>query len=1397
MKRFVVTRGPTEDVGEWVEVGGGDPHAGGHATSAPGAHTYPTVGGDRGSPQLIALVAIITLVAAVLTFVEVEAPPREITVTRTIADLSTVHAGVTVENRAASRSAEAADGTARLREGDAVTTDADGRARIRLDGGATVLIDRNSRVVLGAASALLEKGRAFVDAPAGARVEARVGGASAPLTGTKAALEATDRATSLFVSHGEATLAKDGKETVVHGGETASIGAKSVEVKPERNFDDWTVGLTAPWSSGGAPRRTLAEATGRNMDGTGSAALATRSVEVRAVVHGEAAETRVTTTFFNAGDAVQVADVKLAIPPGAIVSGFAVMRDGTRNVGFPALASRTNTSVVPPLDVLEWAGESWVRASIPGVAPGQTVAVEVAFIGWLQATPSASGAQRRVEYRFPMADGRERDPIGELSIQVDASAARPLAMAVPTGAVTRGDVVSYAASDAKPSSDFVVGFDLPRAEAPARAFIAPPGPDDDGAETILVRTEAPAPRASKAAGSPAGGGIDVVVVLDRSSSVEPAMLEAGRAFALALIDALGPRDRVAMVRSDAQVAAVGPADFGPADDARRKAIRDALAEPLVPAGATDLGAALEAAADKLPADAPAGLVIYVGDGWPTWGDLGAEAIRGRLARRDRGAPRLGAVALGPTSNRVGLAALVRGTGPLFEVADGLDAARAATDLLATSVGPAIADLTVDLGPRVERVYPRTAMALRAGESFTIVGKLRGAPPASIRLRYRDPQGEVATERAVVAVDASLPQDVRRRWAAARVEAIALAGQGRESATHVAYGAGLLTPWTALGVSGARQAIGQQATEYAASPLGARILDLSTDVGFGAAFATTSDRSGVIGSPEDDAARDAPIELALSRAGGRVLDDARSSLRACRDARAALRPTIGRQFTIRLSLDGDGRATKVTVLGQGVDAELERCMSAVVVGLAYPASDEAKDIEIEHMVTLPDLEVGKRRTCSALSRLPVPQRRGAWQLAISREGALQTFLTARRSCELGSWTAQRSLLELVILSLGDLTQAAPLAVQLENEGEIEAAGLLRREAMRRARSAEEIRRLRGALLANENLPLVRFLEAYGKANDDAGRLRVVARFLAFAPHDRRLLDRLLALSVKDPEKLRLTARRILDDAYSDAALVASVGEALHASGDAEGSRRAFEEIIERSPRDPWARAYAGDRLRALGEDEKAAAIYASLETLDPDEPAAVLRSAIAHADAGRTDLALRILGRIARTGGRTANADLARLSGALAHVVVREALAKPDLAADQKALLERSLAELPRPTTGGGVLLVTADGGGPPLSLDLVRGPDKAREHRAPIASAPSIGLWLFDLGPGDLDDAVLRLARPGALAPGAELKTRGYVIVDPSKAELHAFDAGLPLDGGWMRGAVAKDGAVAAFTKEK
>jgi tetratricopeptide (TPR) repeat protein len=843
--------------------------------------------------------------------------------------------------------------------------------------------------------------------------------------------------------------------------------------------------------------------------------------------------------------------------------------------------------------------------------------------------------------------------------------------------------------------------------------------------------------------------------------VEPALLEAERALVDAVLAGLGARDRAVVLAADQTVRPVGPAAIGPVDDARRKAVTAALAE-IGPGGATDLGRALEAGADALPKDAPAAMVIYVGDGWPTVGDGNAEEILGRLARRPGGAPRLGAVGVGPLVNRFALASLVRGSGPLLEVADSSDAARVAVELVAEALRPTVAGVEVKLGPEVERVYPRGARAIAAGDTAFAVGRLRGDVPREVVLAWRDAKGLHEDKRPVAIVRSPSEPDVARRWAAARVEEIALKNKGREAATDVALRAGLLTPWTGW-------LVGDSSGTYVPTSFPVRVLDLAAgqDVGFSADLATPRAASGTLseaaafasGKDDDDDA----LKAAVVAASQRVLDEAGAAMRACRDSRAALRPELAGALDIGLAVDGDGRPNdvKVRVSGGPDDEPLDRCVKVVVEGLGFPSSDLSVKIDVRRSIPLPPPRATLRaRKCSPTSLLPMPLRRGVWKQRLDRMAAAQVYLDAKQTCELPTWTDRRALLELVLLQNEAPNARLGTATELDRAGEADAAGLLRRETVRRARTPEELRQVKLILLGEERYPAGVFKKRLRGAGDDKERLAVVRKFLAIAPHDGLLRRKLVALleALGQKQELAEEVRRVRLDPFADATLLAEGASALRRIGAEAEARRAFGELAERAPRDPWARAFLGDRLRAEGWFDDATAAYAVLADLVPDEPAAALRVALAHAGGGRLDIAQRTLARVSQTGGRAGDATLGELAGHLAGVMLGEARQRKTVAPEDAERLARAAMELPRPG-GATMLLVRAPASAAPITTTLVRGPREAREERQPDLAAPGLGIAALRVEAGDASEIVLRLKGEDELPPARPTRVRVDALV--------------------------------------
>jgi Flp pilus assembly protein TadD/Mg-chelatase subunit ChlD len=1292
--------------------------------------------------------------------------PAATGVRTTVADLSPVHAGVSVSKKPVSS-------LTRLVADDQVDSDADGRARIRLDDGTTCIVDRNTHVSVGGEGGLtLSEGRIFVHSPTAVKSEIRVAGLTVHLSGASAGLESHAGDASVYAADAELSVQQGAEEHRVASGESAHLAANKLEIAPERAFDDWTFGLATPWAAHGQPRRALGELWGAN-SAQPSAPLTMRAHAVDASVEREVARTRTETTYFNGGSSKVTGDFRFAIPPAAVVSRFAIERDGGVDEGVVALSSRTETAPFSAFPLLEWAGEGWLRGSVPNIAAGQTVKVIVEYVEWL--SPHTEGGRTWVEYRYPLVGDSEAPLIGEFSAHLEAGKSSPISLSASAGSTQNGSSVDLRRSDFRPAADWVVTIEEHGDARRARLYTAPATDNDsDRSDTVLLRTELPVAQATD--------GVTLALLLDTSGSTEPGMLDAERTLVEAILAGLGARDRVIVLSADQNAEPVGPATLGPVDTARRTAISSALST-LSPGGATDLGRALEAASDALPSDAPSAMAIYIGDGWPTLGDFTLEQMQARLARRVGGAPRIGAVAVGPLANRSLLAALARGTGPLFEVSDAADAARTAVNLISDALRPAVSGVEVDLGPEVERVYPRTPRAVAFGDSFSAVGRVRGELPKVVTLRWRDAKGAHEETRAVDHIGTSAEDDVRRRWALARVEETVLRGQGRETATDVALRAGLLTPWTGW-------TVGQ--SSYTPTPFATRILDLSADGEgvVGPTFATPAARLGTLSAPADLTLNDdVSAEAAVTAAAERVINGASDSVRACRNSRVALRPELGGALAVSVVIGDDGVAREAKVRGTTPTADddaLNRCVSVVLGGLVYP-SGFGVHIKVDLELALPPSggDLGAHR-CSDTAALPLPLRRGVWQERLDREPPAKVYEDAKRACELTTWAERRALLELILLHVTSGGERVNLARELEQAGDSDAATLIRREAVRRADTPQELSAIRLALLGDEHYPAKLFEDRYRAAATNEQRLAVVRKFLDLAPHDARLRGRLIALLEALGQKAVLTEeiRKIRLDPFADAALIADSAAALGRVGNDVESRRTFGELSERAPRDPWVRGFLGDRLRAEGRFDDAVAAYSVLEDLVPDDAGATLRLAIAHAEAGRTDLAERLFTRVLESGGRGGNRELSELSGFLAQVYAARSLAKPDteLASTDADELERMARELPREA---GVPIVLARGISPSavFSVTLERGPDAARESRKPDVGSDALGMYALraeDLSLSGGPAPRLVLSRPPELSPARPTRVRLDTLLATGENEppkLVESEVELPADG--------------------
>src|SRR6185312_2356704 len=127
------------------------------------------------------------------------------------------------------------------------------------------------------------------------------------------------------------------------------------------------------------------------------------------------------------------------------------------------------------------------------------------------------------------------------------------------------------------------------------------------------------------------------------------------------------------------------------------------------------------------------------------------------------------------------------------IGDANAAARAALRLLEVADRPARLGASVDLGPNVERVYPRDLGALVEGEGQVVVGRLVGPAPQSFTVKSA--AGDVAVPLQVSAIDDL--GDLSRRWAQGRLAQMIDEGVGRASMVDLGMRHAIITPVTSL------------------------------------------------------------------------------------------------------------------------------------------------------------------------------------------------------------------------------------------------------------------------------------------------------------------------------------------------------------------------------------------------------------------------------------------------------------------------------------------------------------------------------------------------------------------------------------------------------------------------
>jgi tetratricopeptide (TPR) repeat protein len=701
----------------------------------------------------------------------------------------------------------------RLVDGETVKVEPGGLAWIRRDGGALLLVRGPATLRVRPDTFELVEGRVFVDTPAGLSTELFTPNGPVFLSDVRASLEVKAGATEAYVLRGEvralAGVRARAGERLSLSGAPAKDGPGDVKgtTAPAVAWEDWTGGLAtterqaepAPFGVGTVGARRPGEL------GVPRFPLAIQKLDVRVRVEGDLAITEVDERFFNPSSETVEGIYRFRAPEGAVLSRFGVDREGVvmwgrvkeKQLAAAQYQSHVYAGSTEDPALLEWDAPGVYRARLYPIGPGETRRVVVRYVEWLART-GKKGERRH--YVYPMAaEGSEGSlpHVEELRVEVDLAKAGAKAVRSGMAGTRVEDRIVVRAHDFVPRADFSLEL-FDDGVSAQRAFIAPHMPDldvlppDDRADAAK-RAKGEADyflvplRATEETQAPRG--LDLVVVVDTSAGTDAASLALARSATGALLAHLGGDDRVAVFTGDTALAPVGADALGKLDEGRARAILSALASA-ERSGATDLGAVLVNAAGKLD-PARRGAVVYVGDGVSTVGERTLPELRDKLGKLPRPV-RIFSLGVGERADMGVLAGLSRGSFA-ERVSDAHGAARAVVRLLEAAERPVFLDATIDLGPTVERVYPRRLGALVGDETVMVVGRLKGAPPTSIKL------GTAAGPRSIALVTNRLDDagDARRRWAEGRLGELLDEGAGHAALVDLGVRQGIITPVTSL------------------------------------------------------------------------------------------------------------------------------------------------------------------------------------------------------------------------------------------------------------------------------------------------------------------------------------------------------------------------------------------------------------------------------------------------------------------------------------------------------------------------------------------------------------------------------------------------------------------------
>jgi Ca-activated chloride channel family protein len=539
------------------------------------------------------------------------------------------------------------------------------------------------------------------------------------------------------------------------------------------------------------------------------------SLDVDARIIDQVAKVQVSQSFVNTGSRQMEVAFIFPLPYDGAIDRMTLLVDG-REMPAKLLsaedARRQYEEIVrknrdPAL--LEWVGTGMFKTSVFPVPPGAKRTVSLRY------TQLCRKQEGMTDFLFPLSTAKyTSSAVEKIDFRISVESQEDIKnLYSPTHPVEiqrpddRHAVVSYTAKDQIPASDFRLLYDIGRGKVSTRVLSYRPNPNEDGYFLLLA-----SPQIKDGGERPKK---TVLLVMDRSGSMSGQKIEQVRAALKHVLNNLREGDLFNIIAFDSEVESFRPELQRYNDKTRREAL--GFAEGLYAGGSTNINEALRVSLGQLNDSGRPSYVVFLTDGLPTVGETNEMRIVANSREWNKVHARIFCFGVGYDLNARFLDKLVRENFGMSEyVRPDENIEEHVARLYNRIESPVLTGMNIryDLdtakteeGAPVNRIYPKEATDLFAGDQLVVVGRYKHAGNAKVVVTGKIGDKDERFHFPATFVERSGDESmafIEKLWAVRRIgeilDQIDLNGRNEElvkELVELATRHGILTPYTSF------------------------------------------------------------------------------------------------------------------------------------------------------------------------------------------------------------------------------------------------------------------------------------------------------------------------------------------------------------------------------------------------------------------------------------------------------------------------------------------------------------------------------------------------------------------------------------------------------------------------